>query len=197
LAEFAHNPHTKSEILELARTALSLREDYARARKKYPGERGVDFPLHSAYRIGLDEKPTPPQACMIKWREKYWDYLQRLRDHYAFRGELTRLDCFPRAGPPTGKEVLIGVLDRHVDLLARELDESDPGAALELRLDTGQLAKILRDARGRRLTQAEAAVELDVSEDTYKAWELERNKPVGKNRRKVETFVRRALLKSE
>jgi len=164
LAEFAHRPHTKNETLELARVALSPRDDYAEALRQYPAERGVVMPLHSAFRIGPDQEPTPPQQCMIEWRERYYrDYLGRLRAHYASRDELTPLSRFPVASLPTGGEVLISVLNRHVDLLARELVESDPGAALELRIDTGQLSKLLRDTRRTNgLTQAEAAEELEV-----------------------------------
>ena len=102
MAEFAHNPHTTKEILELARTALSLREDHLKFLKLHPEERGEALPSFSHnYGILQDKNPTPAAKDRSKWQLKVKRYFERLQDHYAFRNQPERWTRFgvPELGP--------------------------------------------------------------------------------------------------
>lgn len=155
----------------------------------------VDLPFHPAYRPDCGERPTETQAAMAAWREHLAATQGRLRDYWAWQRGESLLRLFPLADYGAGfgaamkaREVL-DALARHVALLTRELEETDPREHLLFRLSR-DVPTVLREARDRaRHSRAEAAHRMDVSEATVKAWETAGRRPAGAHRHKCAAYV--------
>jgi hypothetical protein len=155
----------------------------------------VDLPFHSAYRPDWGEQPTEAQAAMAAWRQALAAAMKRLRDYCVWHGRESILKLFPLAnyGANFGASMKAGeiveALRRHVTLLMRELEETDPKEHLLFCL-WRDVPAVLKEARYHAgHSRGEAAHRMKVGEATVKAWETAKRRPTGKNQHNCEVYV--------
>jgi DNA-binding transcriptional regulator YiaG len=155
----------------------------------------VDLPFHSAYRPDWGAQLTETQAVMVAWRQALAATMKRLRDYCVWHGRESILKLFPLAnyganfGASMKAREIVEALRRHVTLLMRELEETDPKEHLLFRL-WRDVPAVLREARDRAgHSREKAAEELRVTDHALKSWETSRRRPDGDNRLRCEKYV--------
>ncbi len=183
-------PDSKQPAL---RERLAVREDYL----------AVELPFEWAYFPKSLKAATPTQAAMLRWRQQLSAVMQRLREHFVRSGRDNVLSLFPLAGygvglrPSMKAQETIVVLERHVGLLMKELEETDEKEYLLFRL-WRDVPGVLREARSRSGDDREktaqriaAAIDktVELSGDAVKTWESATRRASKRYRPGIENYV--------